>query len=134
MGSDFAFLARQKRIVIDNEDHYLDLLFFHRGMRRLLVIDLKLGKFQARDKGQMELYLRWLEKYEMRAGEETPIGLILCAEKSEEKIELLQLDNGNIRVAEYLTSLPPREILEQKLHKAIELANERVPLEDHKKN
>lgn len=128
LGSDFAFIARQKRISIDNEDHYIDLLFYHRGLRRLLVIDLKLGRFQARDKGQMELYLRWLEKYEMKTGEETPIGLILCAEKSNEKIELLQLEKGNIRVAEYITSLPPRDLLEEKLNKAIQLAKNRLDM------
>ncbi len=128
LGSDFAFIARQKRISIDNEDHYIDLLFYHRGLRRLLVIDLKLGRFQARDKGQMELYLRWLEKYEMKAGEETPIGLILCAEKSNEKIELLQLEKGNIRVAEYITTLPPRHLLEEKLNKAIQLAKTRLEM------
>lgn len=128
LGTDFAFLARQKQITIDNEPHRIDLLFFHRGLRRLFAIDLKLGKFQARDKGQMELYLRWLEKYEMREGEQTPMGLILCAEKSKEKIELLQLDKGNIRVAEYITTLPPRQLLEEKLHRAIELAKERITL------
>ncbi|MCB9233913.1 MAG: DUF1016 domain-containing protein [Bacteroidia bacterium] len=126
LGTDFAFLARQKRIIIDEEDHYIDLLFFHRGLRRLFVIDLKLGKFQARDKGQMELYLKWLEKYEMKEGEESPVGLILCAEKSAEKIELLQLDKGNIRVAEYITELPSRQLLAEKLNRAIEIAKEKL--------
>ena len=90
------------------------------------MVDLKLGKFQARDKGQMELYLRWLEKNEMRDGEESPIGLILCAEKSQEKIELLQLDRGSIRVAEYLTNLLPRKVLEKKLNQAIEYARLKI--------
>ncbi len=90
LGSDFAFVARQKRITVDNEDYYLDLLFYHRRLRQLVAIDLKLGKFQAADKGQMELYLRWLEKYETRPGEEPPLGLILCADKSDEHVELLQ--------------------------------------------
>lgn len=130
LGTDFAFLARQKQINIDNEPHRIDLLFFHRGLRRLFAIDLKLGKFQARDKGQMELYLRWLEKYEMREGEERPLGLILCAEKSREKIELLQLDKGNIRVAEYITALPPRKLLEEKLHRAIMNAKQRLSSEE----
>ncbi len=126
LGTDFTFVARQKRITIDSEDYYLDLLFYHRGMRRLVVIELKLGKFQAADKGQMELYLRWLDKYEKREGEENPLGLILCAEKSAEHVELLQLENSGIRVAEYLTDLPPRTLLEARLHEAVRVARERI--------
>jgi predicted nuclease of restriction endonuclease-like (RecB) superfamily len=122
LGSDFAFLARQKRISIDNEDYYIDLLFYHRRLKCLVAIDLKLGKFQAGYKGQMELYLRWLEKYETIEGENKPIGLILCASKEEEHIELLQLDKSNIKVADYLTQLPNLKLLEEKLHKAIEIA------------
>ena len=123
MGTEFAFLARQKRIIIDNEDFYIDLLFFHRGLRRLIAIDLKLDKFKAAYKGNMELYLRWLEQNEQREGENKPIGLILCSEKSPEQINYLMLDNDdNIKVAEYLTILPNKKILEQKLQKAIELA------------
>jgi predicted nuclease of restriction endonuclease-like (RecB) superfamily len=126
LGTDFTFVARQKRITVDNEDYYLDLLFYHRSMRRLVAIELKLGKFQAQDKGQMELYLRWLDKYERREGEESPLGLILCAEKTAEHIELLQLETSGIRVAEYLTELPPRPLLEAKLHEAIRLAREQI--------
>ncbi len=100
LGSDFAFVARQKRITVDGEDYYLDLLFYHRRLRRLVAIDLKLGKFHAADKGQMELYLRWLEKYDQPPGEESPIGLILCSNKSEEHVELLQLHKSGIRVAQ----------------------------------
>ena len=122
MGSDFAFVARQKRITVDNEDYYLDLLFYHRRLRRLVAIELKLGKFQAADKGQMELYLRWLEKHDTRPGEEPPLGLILCADKSDEHVELLQLDKSGIRVAQYLTELPPRELLEKTLHDSIRRA------------
>ncbi len=117
-GSGFSFVARQKRITVDNDDYYLDLLFYHRRLRRLVAIELKLGKFQAQDKGQMELYLRWLEKYEQQPNEEAPIGLILCADKSEEHVELLQLENSGIRVATYLTELPPRELLQERLHQA----------------
>ena len=73
----------------------------------------------------MELYLRWLEKYEMQPGEEPPIGLILCAGKAAEHIELLQLDKSGIRVADYLTELPARELLQRKLHEAVQLAQER---------
>jgi len=121
--TEFAFLDRQKRIIIDNEDFYIDLLFFHRGLRRLIAIDLKLDKFKAAYKGNMELYLRWLEQNEQREGENKPIGLILCSEKSPEQINYLMLDNDdNIKVAEYLTILPNKKILEQKLQKAIELA------------
>jgi len=126
LGSDFAFVARQKRIPVDHEDYYLDLLFYHRRLRRLVAIDLKLGKFQAADKGQMELYLRWLERHDMRPGEDPPLGLILCAEKSEEHVELLQLEKSGIRVAKYLTELPPRELLEKTLHNSILRARERL--------
>ena len=126
LGSGFSFVARQKRITVDDEDYYLDLLFYHRKLRRLVAIELKLGKFQAADKGQMEFYLRWLEKYEQQRGEDSPIGLILCADKSEEQIKLLQLDKSGIRVAAYLTELPPRKLLQKKLHEAILLAQARL--------
>ncbi len=126
LGTDFAFVARQKRITIDNRDYYIDLLFFHRRLRRLVVIDLKIGEFEAAFKGQMELYLRYLEKHEMVDGEETPIGLILCTGKNEEHVELLQLDQSNIRVAEYLTELPSQELLREKLHQSIEFARRRL--------
>jgi len=126
LGQDFAFLARQKRITIDNRDYYIDLLFYHRRLKCLVAIDLKIGEFEAAFKGQMELYLRYLEKYEMVEGENTPVGLILCAGKNEEHIELLQLDKSNIRVADYLTQLPSKEILQTKLHRAIEIARSRL--------
>jgi predicted nuclease of restriction endonuclease-like (RecB) superfamily len=119
LGVGFSFIARQKRIVIDGEDFYLDLLFYHRKLHRLVAVDLKLDRFKAADKGQMELYLRWLERHEMEAGEETPIGLILCAGKGDERIELLQLDKSGIRVASYLTELPPRPLLQKKLHETM---------------
>ena len=122
LGVGFTFVARQKRMVIDNEDHYLDLLFFHRKLRRLVAIELKLGRFKAAYKGQMELYLRWLEKHGTEEGEASPLGLILCAEGSHEQIELLELDKTSIHVAEYLTELPPKEVLERKLRAAIETA------------
>jgi predicted nuclease of restriction endonuclease-like (RecB) superfamily len=120
LGSGFSFVERQKRMIIDGEDFHLDLLFFHRKLRRLVVIDLKLGKFKADYKGQMELYLRWLEKNDMQLGEETPIGLILCAEGNNEQIELLQLEKAGIKVAEYFTELPDPQLLKQKLHNTIE--------------
>lgn len=126
LGADFAFLSRQKRITIDNEDYYIDLLFFHRRLKCLVAIDLKLGAFKATYKGQMELYLNWLKKYEMVEGESQPIGLILWADKNEEHIELMHLEESNIRVAEYLTKLPDRNMLENKLQQAIEKAKYRL--------
>ncbi|MGN0222975.1 MAG: YhcG family protein [Muribaculaceae bacterium] len=125
-GNDFAFLARQKRITVDNEDYYIDLLFFHRRLRCLVALEIKLGTFKAAYKGQMELYLRWLEKYDMAEGENKPIGLILCAGKNEEHVELMHLNDSNIRVADYLTKLPERKVLEQKLQFAIERARIRL--------
>lgn len=107
-------------------DFYLDLLFFHRGLRRLVAIDLKLGRFSVQYKGQMELYLRWLDKYERKPLEESPIGLILCSEKDQEQIELLQMTQGEIRVAEYLTELPPQAVLQAKLREAIRVAREQI--------
>ena len=124
LGTDFSFIARQKRMTIGDRDFFLDLLFYHRNLRCLVAIELKLGSFDAAYKGQMELYLRWLDKYERRPGEESPIGLILCGEKNREQIELLQLDRGEIRVAEYLVELPPKKMLEAKLHEAMRLARE----------
>ena len=120
LGTDFAFIARQKRMTIGNQDFYLDLLFYHRRLARLIAIDLKLGRFEAAYKGQMELYLRWLDQYERRSErEDPPLGLILCSAKDEEQIELLQLNQGEIRVAEYLTALPAKQVLAAKLHDAV---------------
>jgi predicted nuclease of restriction endonuclease-like (RecB) superfamily len=128
LGSDFAFLARQKRITIDDRDYYIDLLFYHRRLKCLVAIDLKIGEFEASYKGQMELYLRYLEKYEQVEGENTPIGLILCTGKNEEHVELMQLDKSNIRVADYLTALPPQKVLQEKLHRAVEIARNRMSM------
>ncbi len=126
LGSDFAFVARQKRITIDNEDYYLDLLFYNRRLKRLVAIELKMGKFHAADKGQMELYMRWLDKYERHEGENPPLGLILCAEKNDEHVELLELGASGIHVAQYLTHLPEKQLLERKLRSAIEQAKRRL--------
>jgi predicted nuclease of restriction endonuclease-like (RecB) superfamily len=126
LGGGFTFVERQKRIIIDGEDFYLDMLFYHRRLRRLIDIELKIGKFSAADKGQMELYLRWLEKHEREPGEDAPLGLILCADKSDEQVELLQLDKSGIRVATYLTELPSRAVLHKKLHEAMVLARARL--------
>ena len=119
LGIGFSFVARQKRMVIDHEDHTLDLLFFHRRLKRLVAVELKLGKFKAAYKGQMELYLRWLEAYEQGPDENSPLGLILCGTSSGEAIELLKLDDAGIRVAEYLTELPSRAVLGATLQAAI---------------
>ncbi len=123
LGNGFAFLERQKRIPVDSIDYYLDLLFYHRKLKRLVAIDLKLGKYKPEYKAQMELYLRWLEKYEMQENEEKPIGLLLCSEGNTEHIELLLLDEDKIKVARYLTELPSKEWFIDKLHKALELIN-----------
>lgn len=125
LGVGFCFLERQKRIIVDDEDFHLDLLFFHRQLKRLIAIELKIGDFKPEYKGQMELYLRWLDKHERCPGEESPMGLILCAGKKTERIELLELHRSGIHVAEYLTELPSKEVLKKKLHNAIEQARQR---------
>ena len=132
LGVGFSFVERQKRMIIDGEDYYLDLLFYHRKLHRLIAIDLKLGSFKAQYKGQMELYLRWLEKYEMQPGEETPLGLLLCTEGNDEQISLLQLDKSGIRVAQYLTELPSKEVLLRQLQKSLVAAKENMPIENEK--
>ena len=126
LGTDFAFLARQKRITIDSKDYYVDLLFYHRRLKSLVVIDLKIGEFDAAYKGQMELYLGYLQKHESVEGENPPIGLILCTGKNPEHLELLQLHKSNIKVADYFTILPSKEVLFDKLHKAIEIAQNQI--------
>jgi len=129
LGNGFAFVERQKRISIDATDYHLDLLFYHRKLRRLVAIDLKLGKFKHEYKSQMELYLRWLERYEMQPGEEKPIGLLLCSEGNTEHIELLMLDEKEIKVAQYLTELPSKKWFADKLHRALEIAKMNKELE-----
>lgn len=126
LGKGFTFVERQKRMIIDGEDYKLDLLFFHRKLKRLVVIELKIGKFKAQYKGQMELYLKWLNRHEKQEGEEAPIGLILCTESSKEQIELLEMHKDGIMVAEYWTELPPKNVLEAKLHQAVIEAKERI--------
>lgn len=126
LGSGFTFVARQKRMSVGKDDFHLDLLFFHRYLRRLIAVELKLESFQPAHIGQMELYLRWLDKHERAPGEEAPIGLILCAGADAEQVELLELDAKSIRVAEYLTELPPLPLLRQRLHQAIEHAREQA--------
>ncbi len=124
--NDLFNTERQKRIIIDGEDFYLDLLFYNRNLKRLVAIELKLGKFQAQFKGQMELYLKWLNRYENAEDEKESIGLILCAESNKEQIELLEMHKDGIMVAEYWTVMPPKKELEQKLHQLLVEAKERL--------
>lgn len=126
LGAGFTFVARQKRIQLDQDDFYIDLLLYNRRLKRLVVIELKLGEFKAEYKGQMELYLRWLAQHEQEPGEAAPLGIILCSGKKQEQIELLELDASGIHVAEYLTSLPPKEVLQAKLHQAIATSRARL--------
>ncbi|MGC1182764.1 PDDEXK nuclease domain-containing protein [Legionella sp.] len=125
MGKGFTFQERQKVIEIDGDFFRIDLLMFHRKLRCMVAIELKKGKFKAADKGQIELYLRWLEKYEMQPGENPPIGIVLCSEKSDERVELLQLEKSGIRVSQFITELPPKDIFEKRLHEALERAREK---------
>ncbi len=126
LGKGFAFMERQKRMIIDGDDFYLDLLFYNRTLKRLVAIELKIGKFESAHKGQMELYLTWLNKYEKQEGENDPIGLILCAESNKEQIELLEMHKDGIMVAEYWTVMPPKKELEAKLHQLLINARERI--------
>ena len=126
LGAGFTFVARQKRVQIDHDDFYIDLLFYNRKLKRLVAVDLKVGEFRAEYKGQMELYLRWLAKHEQEADENPPLGIILCTGKKQEQIELLELDKSGIHVAEYLTVLPPRETLQARLHESIAKARQRL--------
>ncbi|MBI1817105.1 MAG: DUF1016 domain-containing protein [Deltaproteobacteria bacterium] len=126
LGVGFCFVARQQRMQIDDRDYYLDLLFYHRKLRRLIAIDLKIGRFEAADKGQMELYLGWLKRYACEPGDAEPLGMILCAGKSEEHIALLELQKSGIHVASYWTDALPKKELERKLHEAVRLARTRL--------
>jgi hypothetical protein len=126
LGAGFAFLERQKRMTVDGIDYYLDLLFFHRELHRLIAIELQIGEFQPGDKGQMELYLRWLDRHERKDNEAAPIGLIPCAGKRQETIELLDLGSSGIKVSSYWTAALPKAALESKLHEAMRRAQLRL--------
>lgn len=126
LGAGFCFVARQKRIRIDDEDFHLDLLFYNRKLRRLVAVELKIGEFKAAYKGQMELCLRWLDKHEREPEEASPLGIILCTGKKREQIELLELDKSGIHVAEYPTSLPPRAVLGERLQQAARRAESQI--------
>jgi predicted nuclease of restriction endonuclease-like (RecB) superfamily len=125
LGVGFCFVARQLRMQIDDRDYYLDLLFYHRKLCRLIAIELKIGQFEAADKGQVELYLGWLKRYAAEPQESAPLGMILCAGKSTEHVALLELEKSGIHVASYWTELLPKKELERKLHEAVRLARRR---------
>ena len=125
-GNGFAFVERQKRMIIDDDDYHLDLLFFSRPLRRLVAVELKIGKFKAAYEGQMKLYLKWLDRYERRESEESPIWLILCTETGREQIELLEMHKDGIVVAEYWTALPPKAELQARIQQIYQAASERV--------
>lgn len=116
LGSDFCFVARQFAMRIDDDDYWLDLLFYHRRLRCLVAVDLKIGPFVAADKGQMDLYLSWLKAHDWREGENEPVGLILCTSKKRQHVELL-LGHGphKMQVSEYRTQLPTKRVLEDQL-------------------
>jgi hypothetical protein len=130
LGSDFAFMGRQKRIQVGGHDYYIDLLFFHRRLRRLVLIELKLGEFRPEHKGQVELYLKWLAKHEQQPGENAPIAIILCSDKDAEVVELMDLEPDHIHVAGYWLQLPPQEVLRERLHKALVEARTRLELRE----
>jgi len=125
-GRGFAFVGRQKRMIIDGRDHWLDLLFYNRDLRRLVAVELKIGRFEAAHNGQMKLYLGWLDQNERREGEETPVGIILCSESGREEIEYLKLDRDGIMVAEYWTTLPPKAEFDKKIQTILAETRERM--------
>jgi len=125
-GHGFAFLERQKRMTMDGDDFTLDLLFFHRSLRRLVAVELKVGKFKPAYMGQMRFYLKWLGRYERQEHENPPIGIILCTTASREQIELMELDKEGIAVAQYWTELPPKAEFERKIKEILEQAKERL--------
>ena len=125
-GRGFSFIESQKRMSIGNESTALDLLFYNRILKRLVVVELKLGAFKAAYKGQMELFLAWLDENEREEGEEPPIGIILCASANRKKVEMLKMDMAGIAVAEYWTELPPKAVFEQKIKDIMEEAQERL--------
>ncbi len=126
LGAGFAFVERQKRITLDGDDYYMDLLFYHRRLRRFVLIELKLGEFKPADTGQVELYLRWLDRHERQPGEESPLAIILCAGKKQETVEYLDLGRSGIHVSEYLRELPPREVMRERFHQALITARARL--------
>ena len=126
LGTDFCFIGRQYAMRVDEDDYFLDLLFYHRGLRCLVAIDLKIGTFTAADKGQMDLYLSWLKEHDWRRGENEPVGLILCTSARRQHVELLlRYGPHKMKVAEYLTRLPDKRVLEERLKMYSRLLRER---------
>ena len=125
-GHGFTFVERQKRMTMDGDDYRLDLLFYHRILKWLIAVELKIGKFVPEFAGQMEFYLKWLNRYERKEDEKEPIGLILCTKASRKQIELMELDKSGIAVAEYWTELPSKELLEEKIKEIFIEAKERL--------
>jgi len=125
-GCGFTFVERQKRMSIDGDDIVLDLLFYNRVLTRLVAVELKIGRFKAAYKGQMELYLKWLDENERKPNEETPIGIILCASANRKTVDMLEMDKAGIAVAEYWTTLPPRDVFEEKIRSMLAEAQERL--------
>ena len=126
LGSDFAFIGRQRRIQVGGSDFYIDLLFYHRKLKRLVVVELKMGEFRPEHKGQVELYLKWLARHDAQPDEKPPIAIILCTTRDAEIVELLDLEKDHIHVAEYWVQLPPREVLQARLHEAMAAARARM--------
>jgi nuclease YhcG-like protein len=131
LGGDFAFIGRQKRLRIGDEWYRIDLLFFHRRLRCLVVIDLKIGKFTHADSGQMHLYLNYAREHWTQEGENPPVGLILCAQK-DEPVAHYALEGlpNKVMAAEYRLALPDEQILVQELERT-QRALELRSLTDH---
>ena len=130
LGSDFCFVGRQRRLRVGNEWYRVDLLFFHRRLRCLVIIDLKVGRFTHADAGQMHLYLNYAREHWVQADENPPVGLILCAQKDDAvvKYALEGLPN-KVLAAEYRTTLPDEETLAAEIARARE-ALRRLPPAD----
>lgn len=126
VGNGWAFVARQKRMTIGNDDFSLDLLFYSRPLHRLIAVELKVGRFKAAFEGQMKLYLKWLDRHERQPDEESPLGLILCTETSREQVELLEMHKDGIAVAEYWTALPSKAELQHRITAIYQAAQERM--------
>ena len=125
-GHGFTFVERQKRMTMGGDDFTLDLLFYHRILQRLVAVELKIGRFKPPYMGQMRFYLKWLDRYERQEHENAPIGLILCTTASRDQIELLELDQEGIAVAEYWTNLPSKAVFERKIREILHEAQERL--------
>jgi predicted nuclease of restriction endonuclease-like (RecB) superfamily len=131
LGDDFAFVGRQRRLRLDDAWFRIDLLFFHRRLKALLIVDLKVGKFSYADAGQMHLYLNYAREHWMKEGESPPVGLILCAEKgaAEAHYALEGLPN-KVLAAEYQTVLPDEKLLAAELDKTRRELEARSDLRD----